>query len=179
MAKPPDSAPPFKNDDFRVFRLKPLVFLVFLVALYLVLYMALPEKTLAAMKAAGDIALKLVIPLCLVAVVMTLFNVWLKPGHITRVMERCSGCRAGLYAMGAGVISMGPVYAWYPLLRNLRDKGIGNGLIAIFIGGRAIKPVYIPLMVSIFGWPYVFFLTLFTFAGAMIAGYLVGLLVKT
>lgn len=179
MAKPPDHTLPSKKNDARVFRFKRLAFLFFVAALYAVLYMAFPGKTLVAVKAAGGIALKLVIPLCLVAVVMTVFNVWLKPGHITSVMGRSSGCRAGLYAMGAGVISMGPVYAWYPLLRNLRDKGIGNGLIAVFIGGRAIKPVYMPLMVSIFGWPYVLLLTLFTIAGSMAAGYLVGLAVKT
>jgi uncharacterized membrane protein YraQ (UPF0718 family) len=65
-----------------------------------------------------------------------------------------------------------------PLLRNLRHKGLGNGLIAIFFGGRAIKPAYMTILVSVFGWQYVVLLTLFTSAGALAAGYLVGLVVK-
>ncbi len=179
MAKPSDNARSSKKDDFRIFSLKRLLFPFLMAALYGVLFVAAPEKTLVAIQQAGGIGLKLLVPLCIMALIMTVFNVWLKPGHITRAMGKCSGPKAAFYAMGAGIISMGPVYAWYPLLKNLRDKGIGNGLIAIFIGGRAIKPAYMPLMVSIFGWQYVVLLTLFTIAGSLLAGCLVGLAVKS
>jgi hypothetical protein len=49
---------------------------------------------------------------------------------------------------------MGPIYAWYPLLKELREKGAANSLIAIFLGNRAVKPFLLPIMISYFGWVY-------------------------
>jgi len=178
MVKLSDNVHPSPKGDNQKWNSGRLCFLIFVVALYTALYVAAPQKTIAAIQMAGGIGFKLIMPLCIVVFMMMVFNVWLTPGHITRAIEKCSGYKAGLYAMGAGVISMGPVYAWYPLLKNLRDKGLGNGLIAIFMGGRAIKPAYMPLLASVFGWQYVALLTLFTIAGTLAAGFLVGLVVK-
>jgi uncharacterized membrane protein YraQ (UPF0718 family) len=73
---------------------------------------------------------------------------------------------------------MGPIYAWYPLLKELRGKGAKNSSIAIFLGNRAVKPFLLPIMISYFGWLYVGLLTLFTIAGSLAVGYLVNILIK-
>ena len=79
---------------------------------------------------------------------------------------------------GIEVISMGPIYAWYPLLKELRGKGTKNSLVAVFLGNRAVKPFLLPVMISYFGGMYVVLLTLFTIAGSLAVGYLVNILVK-
>ena len=58
------------------------------------------------------------------------------------------------------------------------SKGVSNGLVAVFIGCRAVKPIYMPIVVSFFGMPYVLILTFFTLVGMLAGGYLVGVLVK-
>jgi uncharacterized membrane protein YraQ (UPF0718 family) len=73
---------------------------------------------------------------------------------------------------------MGPIYAWYPLLKELRKKGAANSLIAVFLGNRAVKPFLLPIMISYFGWVYVALLTLFTVSGSLAVGYLVNILAK-
>ena len=73
---------------------------------------------------------------------------------------------------------MGPIYAWYPLLKELRNKGAENSLIAIFLGNRAVKPLLMPVLISYFGWIYVVLLTLFTITGSIAGGYIVGILLE-
>jgi hypothetical protein len=77
-----------------------------------------------------------------------------------------------------GIISMGPIYAWYPLLKDLRERGAANMLIAIFLGNRAVKPFLMPIMISYFGWVYILILTFFPLAGSVAAGYTVRIFVK-
>jgi uncharacterized membrane protein YraQ (UPF0718 family) len=73
---------------------------------------------------------------------------------------------------------MGPIYAWYPLLKELRKEGAANSLIAVFLGNRAVKPFLLPIMMSYFGWVYVALLTLFTVSGSLAVGYLINILAK-
>lgn len=66
---------------------------------------------------------------------------------------------------------MGPIYAWYPLLKELRNKGAENSLIAIFLGNRAVKPLLMPVLISYFGWAYALILTGLTVLGSLAVGY--------
>jgi uncharacterized membrane protein YraQ (UPF0718 family) len=80
--------------------------------------------------------------------------------------------------MLAGILSAGPVYAWFPLLKGLREKGADASLIAIFLGNRAVKPFLLPVMISYFGWKYVLVLTVLTSVGAVAVGCTVGIFVQ-
>jgi len=73
---------------------------------------------------------------------------------------------------------MGPVYAWYPLLKELREKGAAHSLTAIFINSRAIKPFLLPVMISYFGLGYAIVLTLITMTGTIVAGYITGAITR-
>jgi uncharacterized membrane protein YraQ (UPF0718 family) len=80
--------------------------------------------------------------------------------------------------MTAGIISTGPIYAWYPMLKELNEKGAGSSSIAVFLNSRAVKPFLLPIMIAYFGCLYVAILTVFTITGALVAGYIVGALVE-
>ena len=109
---------------------------------------------------------------------MVFMNLFLKPTHIVRFLGKGSSRRGIMLSAAAGIISMGPIYAWYPLLKELRKKGATNSLIAVFLGNRAVKPFLLPIMISYFGWVYVALLTLFTVSGSLVVGYLVSTLAK-
>jgi len=49
---------------------------------------------------------------------------------------------------------MGPIFAWYPLLKTLKEKGASDFHIANFLANRSVKPVLPPLMVANFGWRF-------------------------
>ncbi len=78
----------------------------------------------------------------------------------------------------AGIISVGPIYAWYPMLKDLREKGAGNFPITLFLCNRAVKPFLLPMMVAIFGWEYVVILTVLTVMASFIIAYLLSFVVK-
>ncbi|MFW6125964.1 MAG: permease [Chloroflexota bacterium] len=157
--------------------LRRLAFPVAVLALYGVLFIALPDRASAALRSSGSILWSLLLPLGLVLVVMVFLNLFLKPAQVARFLGAESGVWGVLMSVAAGIISTGPIYAWYPLLKELREKGAGNTVVAIFLGNRAVKPFLLPVMVSYFGWVYVVVLTVFTVVGSVGVGYAVGALV--
>ena len=150
-----------------------LIFPIAVGAVYAVLYIIFPEKALSAWAQSLNVLTNVAFPLCLVFVFMVLLNIALKPGHVGRLLGKKAGLRAATLATAAGIISAGPIYAWYPILRDLREKGASNSSLAIFLGNRAVKPFLLPVMISYFGWIYVLILTILTVLGSLAVGYVV------
>jgi uncharacterized membrane protein YraQ (UPF0718 family) len=155
-----------------------LIFPGCVLCLYAFLFTVFPEKFFKAISVSGNIFLKILIPLCLVFIFMMLLNIFLKPGRVVKFMGRDAGLKGIMVAAASGILSMGPIYAWYPLLKDIREKGAGNRSIAIFLGNRAVKPFLLPLMVAVFGLIYVVILTCLTFLGSLLTGYLIDELVR-
>ena len=151
-----------------------ILFPVLMLMIYVFLLLAMPEKAIAALKSSGNIFLNIMGPLGFVLILLVVFNLLLKPAYIVKFLGKTSGMKGIMLSAAAGIISMGPVYAWYPLLKDLRKKGATNSLTAIFINTRAIKPFLLPVMLSYFGIGYVMVLTLVMVTGTMVAGYITG-----
>jgi len=158
--------------------LRNLIFPGCVLVMYGIIFVISPARATVALKSSMGILLNLLFPLSLVFTLMVLMNLFLKPAHIIRFLGKESGGKGIILSAAAGIISMGPIYAWYPLLKELRQKGATNSLIAVFLGNRAVKPFLLPIMISYFGWMYVALLTLFTIASSLAVGYLVNILVK-
>jgi uncharacterized membrane protein YraQ (UPF0718 family) len=167
-----------KTEGYKISGLKKLVFPGCVLMIYAIVLGISPGRAAMAIRSSTGIFLNLMIPLGLVFTLMVFMNLFLKPKHIVRFLGKGSSRRGIMLSAAAGIISMGPIYAWYPLLKELREKGATNSLIAVFLGNRAIKPFLLPIMISYFGWVYVALLTLFTASGSMAAGYLVNILAK-
>ena len=145
---------------------------------YGILFAIMPEKASIALKSSGSIILNMLVPISLVFILMLVLNLFLKPAQIIKFFGRGAGIKGVILSATAGIISAGPIYAWYPLLKDLREKGAANSFLAIFLGNRAVKPFLLPIMISYFGWIYVLILTVFTVVGSIVVGYFVGALVK-
>jgi hypothetical protein len=61
-----------------------------------------------------------------------LLNYFLQPIQVVAHFGRESYIKGWLWALAAGVISHGPMYVWFPLLEDLRNHGILDGLIVTF-----------------------------------------------
>lgn len=123
---------------------------------------ALVEPDLARQALASFVAmLREVAPvLVLVFVLMFLAERFLTPARTRAWLGRGSGLRGWLLAVAAGVISTGPVYTWYALLAELRDKGMRTALVAVLLYARAIKLPLLPLLAHYFGLRYMLVLSL-------------------
>jgi len=146
--------------------------------IYGILFVIMPDKAFTALRSSGKLFLNILMPLCLVFILMLVLNLFLKPAYIAKFLSRGAGIKGIILSAAAGIISIGPIYAWYPMLKAFREKGVGNSYIAIFLGNRAVKPFLLPIMISYFGWIYVLILTVFTIFGSFVAGYCIDLLVK-
>jgi len=142
-----------------------------ILAVYGILLVVMPDRASFALKSSGNIFLNMLVPLCLVFVLMILLNLFLKPAQIARFLGKGAGIKGILLPVAAGIVSTGPIYAWYPLLKELREKGAGESSIAIFLYNRAVKPFLLPVMVAYFGWVYVVILTILTVLMSVVIGY--------
>lgn len=154
------------------------LFPVLVLAIYGILFAAAPDKALLALESSGRVLRNIALPLGLVFAVMLVLNLFVKPAQITKFIGRKAGLRGIMLSAGAGIISAGPIYVWYPLLKELREKGAAASPIAVFLYSRAVKPFLLPVMIAYFGWQYVVILTGLTVMGAIALGYTLGLLVK-
>ena len=138
--------------------------------IYGILFFAAPDKAFMALRGSANIFLNMLIPLCLVFILMVMINLFLEPSLVIRILGKGAGIKGCLLAAAAGVISAGPIYAWYPLLADLKKKGAGYALIAIFLYNRAFKPFLLPVMIGYFGWKYAVVLGILMFLGSFAMG---------
>jgi uncharacterized membrane protein YraQ (UPF0718 family) len=149
-----------------------------MLVVYGILFAVMPDKASMALRSSGHVFLNISVPLFVVFILMLVLNLFLKRAQTAKFIGKGVGIKGIILTATAGIISIGPIYAWYPLLKELREKGVGNTLIAIFLGSRAVKPFLLPIMIAYFGWTYVLILTVFTILGSLGVGYCVGALVK-
>ena len=107
----------------------------------------------------------------LMLLLLWLFNLFAKPQQVSHYLGLHSGLKGWIFATTGGIISMGSMYLWYPLLQELKAKGMRTSLLASFLYSRAIKIPMLPFMVHYFGVLYtvlfVFNIVLFSVASGL------------
>jgi len=131
-----------------------------------------------ALKISCNLLLYVALPLAFVFTVMLALNLFVKPAQIARLFGKGVRIKGIALSVVAGIISMGPIYVWYPLLKNLREEGAETGPIAIFLYTRAVKPFLLPVMIAYFGWLYVVILTVLTVFASIATGCFMSVLMK-
>ena len=105
-------------------------------------------------------------------------NYFLKPKDIIKHFGEDSGKKGIFYALIAGIVSHGPMYAWYGLISELREEGAKDELLIIFFYARAIKIPMLPFMIGIFGIPFTIIISIYILLFAIIQGKLFSKLYK-
>jgi len=121
------------------------------------------------------LAIEILPMLVIVFVLMVLINLFLKPSVLIKYMGEGSGIKGWLIAIVTGILSVGAIYLWFPILRNMMDKGVKPGLVATFLYNRGIKLNWLPLMVFYFGLKYVVSLTIVTVIVSILQGVIIEL----
>jgi len=106
----------------------------------------------------------------LIFIIMIIINYYVTPKMIAKYLSKNSGIKKWIIAIVSGIISTGPVYMWYSVLKELKEKGVSYGFIAVFLYNRAIKPPLIPLMIYYFGLKFTIVLTLLTIFFSILEG---------
>ncbi len=115
----------------------------------------------------------------LVFVLIFIFNLILSSKKIVKILGHESGIKGYIFAILFGILSSGPIYMWYPLLSDLKEKGANNSLITVFLYNRAIKVPMLPMMIFYFGYLFVIILTFFMIVFSVFNGFIVNKLLLT
>jgi uncharacterized membrane protein YraQ (UPF0718 family) len=127
------------------------LFLIAVILLYLFLGLWDLQNIVVALGAFLGL-LKSILPvLGIVFALIFLSNLFLNPKIVSRYLGRGADKRGWPIAVIAGIVSMGPIYLWYPLLGELKAKGMRDALIAVFLYNRAVKIPLLPMMIYYFG----------------------------
>lgn len=148
-------------------------FLGTVVFIYFLLFFPQPENIEKSLKVSADALIQIVPSLLLIILFMGIMNYFVSPGAVSKYVGKGSGIKGWFLAIFTGILSHGPVYAWYPLLRDLRNQGMKSGLIAAFLYNRAIKIPLLPLMVYYFKIPFVIILTGYIIIASIIQGHII------
>lgn len=146
------------------------IFLVMVMALYLVVAvfdLALFEKALF-----HFISLtKKIAPIILfVFALMFLSNIYFSPPKINKFVGKDAGTKGWVASIIGGILSVGPIYLWYPFVEDLRKEGMKDRFIAAFFYSRAIKLPMLPIMIFYFGLPFTIILTFYMILFSVLNG---------
>jgi len=148
-------------------------FLGSVVVLYLILTLVNLQQTQKALLISARLFLNILPAFVLVILFMAALNYFLNPQKVKKLLGKESGLKGWLIAMALGIVSHGSIYAWYPLLRDLREHGMREGLIAVFIYNRAIKIPFIPVLVYYFGLKFFIVLLIYMLIASVVEGILI------
>jgi uncharacterized membrane protein YraQ (UPF0718 family) len=148
------------------------VFLAVVLVIYGATAFVDSELALRAMVLFTQLLNKVLPVLVLVFVLIFAVDLLLNPKRVEKYLGRRSGIVGWLTAIVAGILSTGPVYAWYAVLHDLRQKGMRTALVAVLLYNRAVKLPLLPLLVHYFGFGYTMVLALYLIGFSIISGLL-------
>jgi len=134
-------------------------FLIFVLLFYFIIYFISENNFILI----GGFFIKLILQilpiLFLVYILMVLMNYFVNNNILGKYLGEEAGIKGWIITITIGIISMGPVYMWYPLMKDLKDRGVKDKFLSTFLYNRGIKLQWAPLLIIYFGWT--FSLTLF------------------
>lgn len=138
---------------------------------------AAPETAIQAATAFAALGLRVLPILLFVFFLLFLVELFIDRKWILRHLGRAAGMRGWALTIACGVLSAGPLFAWYPLLAELRAKGMSSALLAAFLYSRALKLPLLPLMAHYFGLAYTILFAASILAASVLTGWLIGMLI--
>jgi len=153
-------------------------FLFLIILVYITLFYFFPQKSFLALKESFFILIKILPILLIVIFFNAIINYFFNPKKLSYHLSQDRGIKAWMIALIAGILSHGPMYAWYPLIEDLKKKGLRDSLIALFFYARAVKLPILPLMIHYFGLAFTIVLNIYIIIGAILQGLIVEKLQK-
>ena len=145
-------------------------FLVVVIILYLITGLLKFDAILPSLQFSLNILINVIPIFILVFIIMVVVNYYITPEAVNKYLGKSSGIKRWVIAIIGGIISTGPIYMWYPMLKELKKKGVNYGFISTFLYNRAIKPPVIPMIIFYFGLSFTIILTFVMIIMSVIQG---------
>ena len=152
-------------------------FLITIISIHILLLIFYQEICLNSLTFFYQLIYKMIPIFIFIFILMTLSNYFITPEFIIKHLKE-KGIKKWFFMIVGGILSSGPIYMWYPLLADLKKKGLSYGLIACFLYNRAIKIPLLPLAIIYFSWQYILVLTIVMVVVSVIQGILINKLME-
>ncbi len=137
-----------------------------------------PSKTKIAMIKTIKNFLTLLPTIVAVAYFTGIINVWFNRKMVAKFIGKESGIKGRLLGMIFGTFMVGPVYVFFPFMKELLGKGAEVGVIITIIGSWTVKINWLPFGISVLGWKFIVLMDLLIMAFALLNGYIISWILK-
>lgn len=122
--------------------------------------------------------IKIIPILFIVFIVMIGVDIYFTKDRTKNFVGDESGIKGWIYAIISGILISGPPYILYPLLGNLKKRGMKNSLLAALLYNRNIKIPFIPVMIYYFGIKFTMVISIYIIIFSIFNGILVSVIVE-
>jgi uncharacterized membrane protein YraQ (UPF0718 family) len=130
------------------------IFLGSVLVLFTVVSFIYPNKIEPILLMFKKLMLQILPILALVYVIMLLTNYFVDNDKLKKYMGEDAGVKGWIISIISGILSVGPIYMWYPLMNDLQLKGVENKFLVTFLYNRGIKLQWLPMLILYFGIKY-------------------------
>ncbi len=146
------------------------LFLLLSILTYIIFLTASPDKRGLLNRNILNLLAKILPVLILIFVFMFLLELFFPVKKMASLLKKQKNIVLWGVSIFTGILSTGSIYLWYPILRELKENGVKDEIIAVFIFNRAIKLQLLPMMIIYFGLKYVIILTVVMIALSVFYG---------
>jgi uncharacterized membrane protein YraQ (UPF0718 family) len=146
-------------------------FLIISIIIFLGFYLFNPNLGLNTLAKFYSLIVQILPEMAIVFGLIFIFNYFVDPKKIVQFLGQGSSFKGWFIAVISGIISTGPIYLWYPLLSDLKGRGMRNALISTFLYNRAVKLPLLALMISYFGLSFTIILNIYMIIFSIFNGY--------
>ena len=146
------------------------VFPVIVILAYGIIFLLNKNLAYDSLIKTGHILIKIIPLLFLIFAMMVLMNLFVTTNKIKKHFGEQSGIKGWLYAILFGVVLGGPPYVFFPMLKEMKEKGLKNSYLAVFLYNRNVRVMFIPVMAYYFGWWYTIITTVLIIVFSVFSG---------
>ncbi len=146
--------------------------------LYIVLFFIDQNKTMESLTYGLKIFRDILPIFGIIYIFMVVFN-FIPEKKLKSYMQKTTGFFQYFVLSLLGMISHGPIYAWYPLLKDLKNRGLTYGSIAAYLFSKGIKLTLLPLIIHYFGIKLTVIFSVTLFILSFLQAFLIDLFMKS
>jgi len=149
------------------------IFLGLVISMYFILLITNINKFILSISESWKLFISLVWIFIMIFTLMIIIDLFINKKTTNKFFNKKNSLFSWFFIIIAGIISTGPIYMWYPIIGDIKEKGMPIKYQAAFLYNRSIKiPLIVP-MIGIFGKNIVITLLITMIVFSIINGYLV------
>ncbi len=169
---------PSENKSSRKPKFKGVIFMIIVFLIYFVLFFFQKQIVFDSIRHFVKNIL-MIIPVFAIVIFMTaILNYYFPKERIAKLFKEKSKIKTYMMSLLAGIVSHGPIIAWFPFLKDVSESGLSQGNLITFIYGRGVKLTLLPVMIGFFGAKYTFIFITYLALGALLQGFVYDKFVK-